>query len=196
MENLTFLICVLGERNQFPILKVILEDNPMDWNDYGILHSYCAFGSVSELQTMFGKYPNTMLHVDDDLPFKLAVMYNTLDVVQYLVTNHGPFEVFDTWPKTDNEFGHSLNVLVCALKNRNLELIKYILDTYPVLNSSEYVIEGIRFYFNNEPVKTFLNERFLDLPVIDWSPEDVREVGKIMDGISEDTKAIMRGYNH
>lgn len=165
--SLTFSICVLGQRDQFSILKLLLKDHPIDWNDYGILHSYCAFGSISDLSIMFIKYPHTQLHVDADLPFKLAVMYNSLEVVQYLVNNYSPFEVTDTWPNTDNEFGHSLNVLVCALKNGNLELIKYILHQYPHLNKSDYVIEGLQFYFNNEPVKTFLNDRFSDLPQID-----------------------------
>jgi hypothetical protein len=164
----------------------------MDWNDYGILHAYCAFGTISDLQHMFTLYPHTNLHVDDDLPFKLAVMYNTLDVIQYLVTNYSPFVVLDLWPDKDNEFGHSVNVLVCVLKNGNLELVKYILDTYPDLNKSEYVIEGIRFWFNNEPVKTFLNERFSDLPVIDWTHEEISDVSAIMNQIDEDTKKIMK----
>jgi hypothetical protein len=193
LVSLTFSICVLGQRDQFLVLKSVLEKRPIDWNDYGILHAYCACGSISDLQGMFDLYPNTILHVDADLPFKLAVMYNSLEVVQYLM-NYGPFEVLDTWLSTDNEFGHSLNVLVCALKNGNLELVKYLLDQYPVLNKSEYVVEGIRFWFNNETLKKFLNERFSDLPVVDWSPEDISDVSEIMDRIEGDTKKIMEKY--
>src|SRR5437868_15466049 len=121
--SLTFSICILGDRASFPLLKAFLKDHPLDWNDYGILHAYCAFGTVSELQEMFLLYPDTNLHVDDDLPFKLAVMCNSLEVVQYLVTKYSPFEVLDSWPDQNNEFGHSINALVCALKNGNLDLI-------------------------------------------------------------------------
>ncbi len=196
MESLTFAIYVLGNYQAFTALKITVETNKMDWNNYHILHAYCAFASVADLKRMFERYPNTNIHVEDDLPFKLAVMYNTLDVVQYMVQTHGPFEILDRkWPTYNNDYGHSLNVLVCAVKNGSLDLVKYVLATFPSLCDEMYAIESIQFYYNNKPIKEFFMEQFPQLPVIDWSDQEIAEVSSSMDIVNEDVKKIMMRIN-
>lgn len=101
-----------------------------------ILCEYCINANLEQFTEFLSKYPNINIHFKYDLPFKCAVEYDNEPIIKY-------FRCFDNICFNDprsylpyNIFGHSMHVLVCAVRTGNVELIKYLLETYPSISDN------------------------------------------------------------
>lgn len=181
MLDLVVQSCVFGDRESFKKL----DNSDVDWNQNHIWYAYFSHASVNRIIEMADKYPLINYHAEDDRAFKLAVMYNSLEVIQYLVTNYRPHTVLAA--DYDNDFGHSINVLVCAIKSGSIPKVKFVLETFPELRD-EYtiLIDASRYYFNNKDMISYLKTWFPDLLTLDWESNDKNNVTDILNQFDTD----------